>query len=71
MRPNWGGGAFAIVLDDGVINVGDAVSAWDCLRGQQQRVNHGRDSCARPVFGGTQAGLGCAPLPLRRIHDDG
>jgi MOSC domain-containing protein YiiM len=28
MRPNWGGGAFAIVLDDGVINVGDAVS-WE------------------------------------------
>ena len=28
MRPNWGGGAFAIVLDDGIISVGDAV-AWD------------------------------------------
>lgn len=28
MRPDWGGGAFAIVLDDGVINVGDAVS-WE------------------------------------------
>lgn len=25
MRPNWGGGAFAIVLDDGDIRVGDAV----------------------------------------------
>jgi MOSC domain-containing protein YiiM len=28
MRPNWGGGVFAQVLDDGVISVGDAV-AWD------------------------------------------
>jgi MOSC domain-containing protein YiiM len=28
MRPNWGGGAFAQVLDDGVITVGDTV-AWD------------------------------------------
>ena len=28
MRPAWGGGAFAEVLDDGVIRVGDAV-AWD------------------------------------------
>ena len=28
MRPNWGGGAFAQVLDDGVVTVGDAV-AWD------------------------------------------
>ena len=26
MRPDWGGGAFAKVLDDGVISVGDAVS---------------------------------------------
>lgn len=25
MRPDWGGGAFAIVLDDGIISVGDAV----------------------------------------------
>ena len=30
MRPNWGGGAFAIVLDDGVINVGDSVS-WEAF----------------------------------------
>jgi MOSC domain-containing protein YiiM len=28
MRPDWGGGAFAQVLDDGVITVGDAV-AWE------------------------------------------
>ena len=28
MRPDWGGGAFAEVLDDGVIRVGDAV-AWE------------------------------------------
>jgi MOSC domain-containing protein YiiM len=28
MRPAWGGGAFAIVLDDGEIAVGDSVS-WD------------------------------------------
>ncbi len=28
MRPDWGGGAFATVLEDGVINVGDAVS-WE------------------------------------------
>jgi MOSC domain-containing protein YiiM len=28
MRPAWGGGAFAEVLDDGVIRVGDAV-AWE------------------------------------------
>ncbi len=28
MRPNWGGGAFAVVLDDGEIQVGDAVR-WD------------------------------------------
>ncbi|MGV3707760.1 MAG: MOSC domain-containing protein [Gemmatimonas sp.] len=26
MRPDWGGGAFAIVLDDGEISVGDSVS---------------------------------------------
>lgn len=25
MRPEWGGGAFAVVLDDGVIGVGDPV----------------------------------------------
>ena len=25
MRPDWGGGAFAIVLDDGDINVGDEI----------------------------------------------
>lgn len=25
MRPNWGGGAFAQVLDDGLVTVGDAV----------------------------------------------
>lgn len=28
MRPDWGGGAFARVLDDGVISVGDGVS-WE------------------------------------------
>ncbi len=28
MRPGWGGGAFAEVLDDGVISIGDPV-AWD------------------------------------------
>jgi len=28
MRPDWGGGAFAIVLTDGVISVGDPVS-WE------------------------------------------
>ncbi len=28
MRPAWGGGAFAEVLDDGVIRVGDA-AAWE------------------------------------------
>ena len=28
MRPGWGGGAFAEVLDDGVIQVGDGV-AWE------------------------------------------
>ncbi len=26
MRSEWGGGAFAIVLDDGIINVGDTVT---------------------------------------------
>jgi MOSC domain-containing protein YiiM len=26
MRSQWGGGAFAIVLDDGIINVGDTVT---------------------------------------------
>ena len=26
MRPHWGGGVFAQVLDDGIISVGDAVS---------------------------------------------
>lgn len=26
MRPNWGGGAFGEILDDGVIHIGDAVS---------------------------------------------
>ncbi len=29
MRPSWGGGAFAIVLDDGEINVGDEVKWTD------------------------------------------
>jgi MOSC domain-containing protein YiiM len=28
MRPNWGGGVFAQVLDDGIIAVGDTVS-WE------------------------------------------
>jgi len=28
MRADWGGGAFAIVIDDGEIAIGDAV-AWD------------------------------------------
>jgi len=28
LRPNWGGGVFAQILDDGVITVGDAVS-WE------------------------------------------
>jgi hypothetical protein len=28
MRPNWGGGVFAQVLDDGIIAVGDAV-LWE------------------------------------------
>jgi MOSC domain-containing protein YiiM len=28
MRPHWGGGVFAQVLDDGILVVGDAVS-WD------------------------------------------
>jgi MOSC domain-containing protein len=28
MYPNWGGGAFALVLDDGYINVGDVI-AWE------------------------------------------
>ena len=31
MKPDWGGGAFAEVLDDGVIAVGDPV-AWDAAR---------------------------------------
>ena len=26
MRPNWGGGVFAQVLDDGILTVGDAVA---------------------------------------------
>ena len=30
MHPDWGGGAFAEALDDGVISAGDAVS-WDDL----------------------------------------
>jgi MOSC domain-containing protein YiiM len=29
MRPNWGGGIFAQVLDDGIIVVGDAVTLED------------------------------------------
>ncbi len=32
MRPNWGGGAFAIVLDDGEIAVGDTVT-WEPVEG--------------------------------------
>lgn len=32
MRPNWGGGAFAIVLDDGEIAVGDSVT-WEPVEG--------------------------------------
>jgi MOSC domain-containing protein YiiM len=30
MRPHWGGGAFAVVLDDGQIAVGDPVD-WDAV----------------------------------------
>lgn len=37
MREDWGGGAFAVVLDDGAIAVGDAVAwdavAWDAVAG--------------------------------------
>jgi MOSC domain-containing protein YiiM len=29
MKPNWGGGAFAQVLDDGVVTIGDAVEFED------------------------------------------
>ncbi len=36
MRPEWGGGAFGIVLDDGDIAVGDAVS-WDAADPEMQR----------------------------------
>jgi len=28
MRPAWGGGAFAMILDDGEIAIGDTIS-WD------------------------------------------
>ncbi len=36
MRPDWGGGAFGIVLDDGDIAVGDAVR-WDADDPEMQR----------------------------------
>jgi MOSC domain-containing protein YiiM len=36
MRPDWGGGVFAQVLDDGVITVGDSVS-WDEQTGSDRK----------------------------------
>lgn len=36
MRPDWGGGAFGIVLDDGDISVGDVVT-WDADDPELQR----------------------------------
>ncbi len=36
MRPHWGGGAFGILLDDGDITVGDAVT-WDADDPAMQR----------------------------------
>jgi len=36
MRPDWGGGAFGILLDDGDITVGDAVT-WDADDPEMQR----------------------------------
>ena len=36
MRPQWGGGAFGVVLNDGVVNVGDEVKIYDRLEDVNQ-----------------------------------